>query len=318
MRAEYTVVDFLLTACNIFQKYSYSRTMFKSRPPSKPNIPQPLNVAQRSGHHSSLMVLRAVASARRHGISLCEGTLNSADGNCSIESVLFNINDRQCFPDKFTLSADYYRRIWVTDFKNRTSDDPTWKICSSIQWEAGWSQMLESGVYERDFFGDLMMFAIACGVKKVLLIFNTNLNSPHDPIYVCDPRKFGVEPDTPVPVVLAYDMAYYESLHPLTSLDTHRSCGLVDQYLSGNYGFGKQDLPYLLDTDAPQASTDKCNSTNFEPKVDEGERPMGSKLFDDSLPLNLRGKRPKEMSPEERKEYNSFRRKMARANQSEE
>ena len=97
--------------------------------------------------------------------------------------------------------------------------------------------MMESGVYERGLFGDLMMFAIACGVRKVLLIFNTNLKTPHDPIYVCDPRKFGIEPDTPFPVVLAYNLAHYESLHPLTISDNEHTTELVEKYLTGTYTF---------------------------------------------------------------------------------
>ena len=75
-------------------------------------------------------------------------------------------------------------------------DDPTWNIYSDKQWEDGWRDMMVSGVYERGLFGDLMMFSIACGVRKILLIFNTNLNSPHYPIYVCDPQEFGIEADS--------------------------------------------------------------------------------------------------------------------------
>ena len=123
---------------------------------------------------------RVVASAKRHGINFHQGTPNSADGNCALESVLNNIKDRTCFDDSFPFSVDYYRRIWV----NRTVNDPTWNIYSNQQWEEGWKEMMEPGVYERGLFGDLMMFAIACGVRKILLIFNSNLNSPHDPIYL--------------------------------------------------------------------------------------------------------------------------------------
>ena len=90
----------------------------------------------------------------------------------------------------------------MTDMKNRTCDDGTWKIYSDTEWEEGWNSLMVSGIYERDIFGDLMLFGIACGSKKVLLIFNTSLDSPHDPVYVCDPRKFGVQADTNVPVVL--------------------------------------------------------------------------------------------------------------------
>ena len=55
-------------------------------------------------------------------------------------------------------------------------------IYSPQEWEEGWSGMMDSGVYERGLFGDLMLFGIACGSKKIILIFNTNLDSSHDPI----------------------------------------------------------------------------------------------------------------------------------------
>ena len=165
----------------------------------------------------NLMIERSIA--KRHGINLSPGTLNSARGNCAFEAAIFNVNDRSCFKEKFPFSHDYYRRIWVTDMKNRTLHDETWQIYSNKDWEAGWQEMKESGVYERGIFGDLMLFGISCGMKKVLLIFNTSLDSPHDPIYVIDPRKFGVEPDTQIPIVLAYNMSHYESVHPADKSD---------------------------------------------------------------------------------------------------
>ena len=144
--------------------------------------------------------------------------------------------------------------------------------------------MMESGVYERGLFGDLMMFAIACGCRKLLLIINTNSNTPHDPIYVCDPRKFEVQPDTKVPVVLAYNMAHYESLHPLTPLDTQKTSELVDQYLAGNYRFGRGDLNYLFSKDNMEGTTKNHDVAGTDGKED---RPKGAVLFQESLPEYL-------------------------------
>ena len=208
-----------------------------------------------------LMVQSGRRSAKRHGINLLNGTRNSADGNCAFESVLSNVNERACFTEKYPLSHGFYRRIWVTDMKNRTSDDNTFKIYSNREWEEGWDELLETGVYERGLFGDLMLFGISCGIKKILLIFNTNLNSPHDPIYVCDPRKFGVEPDTDIPVVLAYNLVHYEGLIPLDESDEAKTVQLVKQYQDGNYSFSKQDLPFLL-----------CSETKEEMESIENER----------------------------------------------
>ena len=194
----------------------------------------------------SPMVLRAISSGEKHGIKLCHGTSNPGTGNCAFESVISNCNDRQCFQENLPMSADYYRRIWVTDMANRTVDDPTWNIYSRKEWLDGWSQMLSSGVYERDIFGDLMLPGIACGVRKFLLIFNTSIDSPHDPVYVVDPRKFGIEPSTNTPVVLAYDLNHYESMHPVDEEDIQATHRLTIDYLEGKYNFGKLDLPFLL------------------------------------------------------------------------
>ena len=241
------------------------------------------------------MIEKAISSAKKHGIDLSPGRLNEARGNCAFESAIFNVNDRKCFKEKYCLAPNYYRQIWVTDMKNRTLTDETWKIYSDKEWEAGWQEMLESGVYERGIFGDLMLFGICCGLKKILLIFNTSLDSPHDPIYVCDPRKFGVIPDTNIPVVLAYNMYHYESLHPSNDTDTEKTVNLVQQYLEGEYTFKKKDLPFLLTSDY----ADHQSRTSLEPNIKD----------QDSLPDHLRGRRPSEMNKEERNEYNYHRKK---------
>ena len=106
--------------------------------------------------------------------------------------------------------------------------------------------MQNPGTYERGIFGDLMLPGIACGVRKYLLIFNTNINTPHDPIYVVDPSNFNVTPDTQIPVVLSYNMSHYESMEPCTEIDLQMTIAIVKNYLSGRYRYRKQDLPYLI------------------------------------------------------------------------
>ena len=62
---------------------------------------------------------RAILNAKIHGISLVPGRENQGDGNCSYESVIFNINDRSCFAENLSMSPDYYRRIWNIDMMNK-------------------------------------------------------------------------------------------------------------------------------------------------------------------------------------------------------
>ena len=73
-----------------------------------------------------VIVQRAIASAKKHNIELKCGRANNAAGNCSYESVIFNINDRRCFREKLLMSPDVYRRIWTIDIMNKTLD----KSCS--------------------------------------------------------------------------------------------------------------------------------------------------------------------------------------------
>ena len=248
----------------------------------------------------------------KHGIKLREGTPNSANGDCAFESTIYNVNDRDSFPDKLHFSPDYYRRIWMTDMKKRTLHDQTWNICSMTEWEDGLADMMVSGVYERGIFGDLMLLGIACGVRKFILIFNTSLEAPHDPIYVCDPRKFGVEPDSQIPVVLAYDLSHYESMHPVDQQDTLKTIELVEKYLSGNYEFGRRDLPLLLQIDYQSGERGKDLNSDFV-ENDSKDQDVGISNFQDSLPEHLRGKRPRELSEDEKREYNNFKQKFSRS-----
>ena len=185
------------------------------------------------------------ASAHRHGIQLKQGAPNPGTGDCAFQATISNINDRSCFEEQFTMSVDWYRRIFVTDMANRTVNTP-YNTMSSKEWYKGWSEMLAPGAYERGIFGDLMLPGIACAIRKYILIFNTNLNTPHDPIYVVDPTSFNVIPDTEIPVVLSYNLTHYESMEPCTEVDVKMTRDLVQQYLSGRYRYRKQDMPYLI------------------------------------------------------------------------
>ena len=215
------------------------------------------------------MISRAIASGLKHGIKLKHGSSNPGLGDCAFESVIQNNNDRFCFSEKYRMSVNYYRQIWATDIANRTANSD-WNIYSSQQqWLAGWQQMLVPGTYERGIFGDLMLSGIACGIKKTLLIFNTNLQSPHDPIYVVDPRKFSVEADNEIPIVLAYNLSHYESMQPCTETDIQATINLVIEYIENRYRFDRKDLPFLLaiDKNVPKISQDPSVSKktfNFE------------------------------------------------------
>ena len=194
----------------------------------------------------SLMVRRAVASGARHGIKLIPGRVNPALGDCSFEAPLFNVNDRNCFEDHFPMSVDYYRRIWCTDMENRLFQSNLNPGYSFDEWHMGWERVKESRIYEVDYFGDFILPAVACGLRKTILIFNTNVQQPRSPIDVINPTTYNVSPDSQVPVVLCYNLSHYESLHPSDDIDIKKSIDLVKMLEEGRYDKTYHDLSNLV------------------------------------------------------------------------
>ena len=195
---------------------------------------------------TSLMVQRAIASAARHGINLIPGRANPALGDCALEAMIFNVNDRSCFQETFPLNISYYRRIWCTDMENRLFDTPFNPGYSRSDWTNGWNLLKQPRVYEVDYFGDFIIPAIACGIKKTLLIFNTNIETPRTPIEIVNPSIYNVHPTTEIPVVLAYNESHYESLHPQSSEDDNKCIQLVKAFQEGRYHKTFNDLRELV------------------------------------------------------------------------
>ena len=46
------------------------------------------------------LLKRSVSNAYRHGLNLRPGRLNSANGNCVWESIIYNLLDRECIKSK--------------------------------------------------------------------------------------------------------------------------------------------------------------------------------------------------------------------------
>ena len=83
------------------------------------------------------MVKRATVSARKHGILLRHGQPNQGTGDCAFEAVIYNNNERACYRDKYNMSVDWYRRIWMIDMANRSRAD--YNIYSDQEWQEGWA-----------------------------------------------------------------------------------------------------------------------------------------------------------------------------------
>ena len=153
------------------------------------------------------IVTKAIKSAGKHNIKIIAGRRDRGYGNCLFEAVINNINDRGCFDEKLRQTPNWYRRNWMNEMMEKL-------LSGSCPWNPGYTRqeiregfkkIQESGVYEIDYFGDMMIAGIACGIQKRILIFNTSENLLHDPLSVVDPKFFDVRIDikdiTPVVVV---------------------------------------------------------------------------------------------------------------------
>ena len=272
------------------KKKSAQKNPFQNPPcPPPPEPPPPIpssssEIAMLLENEKTIMIRRAISSGQKHGINFQHGRPNPGTGDCAFEAAIFNNNDRACFPEKFLNSIDYYRRLFVTDMANRTLYSP-YNTLPPTEWLKGWSEMLESGAYERGIFGDLMVPGIACGLKKDILIFNTDPASPHDPIYVVSPSDFNVHPDTEIPIVLCYNMAHYESLEPCTEHDVQATVSLAKDYKEGRYSYSRKDIPNLV-------------SANFNLQL-PSPSPYKAQAIESEKPYNL------EKGPKKNKQYNS-------------
>ena len=166
--------------------------------------------------YTSELIKRAIQNAKGHGINLIPGRMNNADGNCAFDAVIYNINDRLCFTEKLQLESVVYRQIWITELEDEADKYPNLGAgYTAEERKENWNLLKQSGVYEVDFFGDMVLHAIAKGCKKNILIFNTSKDA-HCPIYVIQAAEFGGYIDTDIPVVVGYNQVHYESLQPAT------------------------------------------------------------------------------------------------------
>ena len=121
------------------KKKPSQKTPYKNPPIQPPAKPPPQNSLCNTEikilleNERSLMISRAISSGQKHGIKLQEGRPNPGTGDCAFEAAIFNNNDRNCFKEKFLMSIDYYRRLFVTDMANRTLYSP-YNTLAPTEW----------------------------------------------------------------------------------------------------------------------------------------------------------------------------------------
>ena len=144
------------------------------------------------------------------------------------------------------------------------------------------------------------MPGIACGIRKRILIFNTNENiarTGHNPIAVIDPTNYGGRLDDNTPVVVAYNLVHYESLHPVNQQDIEETIKLTNAYIAKPsryeeiYGFTRNDIQYLVSSSAskPIKETEKTQETEVKSTkqiVNDSSEAHNSNRSDESYNMN--------------------------------
>ena len=178
------------------------------------------------------LMSQGITLAKQYFVDLIPGTPNAGDGNCSIESVMDQVNSRACFPEKLEFSAQFYRATWMRETELRARDSPFFlDEFTDEQWAAAWSQLRQNGEYELDYFGDLMIVGIMHCVRKNALVFNVSSYRSHGPVIVVRGDYFGAEvSEESAPLVLAYDGAHYESVTPRTEKDVQKTVYIVKHW----------------------------------------------------------------------------------------
>ncbi|KAG5847477.1 hypothetical protein ANANG_G00126470, partial [Anguilla anguilla] len=184
----------------------------------------------------------AISIAEQHGIQLRSGNPNKANGNCLYESIIDNINARQCFAEHLPERPEHYRKVWNTVGEQKIKASPYYpNIYTEQQWREAWQTLQTTNQYDLDYFGDMAILSCAHTTKKDILVFNTPWKTttaqPHSPIYVISADA--IDPanarDTDVPLVLAYNGHHFESLIPVSNVDVNKTIVLVNAYKTGTY-----------------------------------------------------------------------------------
>jgi len=188
------------------------------------------------------MVMSAIKTAARMGIGLTEGEPVEALGNCLLESVKGNIGDRDIFQEKIEESIDDLRENVVKEGERVIGASP-YRIedYSDEDWALGWAQLRISGIWDVEYFGDLMIIALAHVIGKNILLINSDAPPGSTPVTVVLGDRFGKPLNSEHPVILAYSGTHYESLIPVLDRDEMRSRRIIKKYINGEDLFSQDE-----------------------------------------------------------------------------
>eukprot|EP00091_Calanus_sinicus_P014458 TRINITY_DN3200_c0_g1_i3.p1 TRINITY_DN3200_c0_g1~~TRINITY_DN3200_c0_g1_i3.p1 ORF type:complete len:352 (-),score=80.35 TRINITY_DN3200_c0_g1_i3:421-1476(-) len=178
------------------------------------------------------MTQAAVKIGARMGVQLRGGTPVKASGNCLIESIKGNIDERDIFDLKLNESSIDLRLKSALEGERVIGESP-YRIedYNDVEWAQGWNLLKNEGIWDVEYFGDLMIIALAHYIHKNILLINTDPDSPKITVIFGD--QFGQQLDSDAPVILAYSGDHYESLIPHTGEDEEKVKSLIGKYVNG-------------------------------------------------------------------------------------
>jgi len=191
--------------------------------------------------------MSAIKTAARMGIGLTEGQPVEALGNCLLESVKGNIEDRDIFQEKIEESIDDLREKIVKEGERVIGASP-YRIedYSDEDWALGWDQLRISGIWDVEYFGDLMIIALAHVIGKNILLINSDAPPGSTPVTVILGDRFGKPLNSEHPVILAYSGTHYESLIPELDRDEMRSRRIIKKYINGEDLFSQDEEEVIM------------------------------------------------------------------------
>jgi len=178
------------------------------------------------------MTNAAIKIGAQMGIDLRGGTPVKASGNCLIESIKGNVDEREIFDVKLNETSIELRINSALEGEKVIGESP-YRIedYDEAQWAQGWNQLKNEGIWDVEYFGDLMIIALAHYIHKNILLINTDPDSPKVTVIFGD--QFGAKLDRDFPVILAYSGDHYESLLPNTMEDEENTKLLISKYVKG-------------------------------------------------------------------------------------
>ena len=187
----------------------------------------------------------AIYVAKQYGIKLGPGgkeVWNKADGNCLYESIMDNINSRECFSEELDDVPQQYRMVWNMEGLKKIKMSEIYPgDYPEEEWEQAFEVLQTTSTYDLDFFGDFAIVNCAQYLRKDILVFNTpwtiNGVSAHSPIYVISPDQYDSTNvrDTEIPLVIGHDGTHFESLIPCNE-DIKKTIELVKAFKTGKDG----------------------------------------------------------------------------------